>query len=739
MSMVQPRCSIIPRVFTKMVKRTPPDSAPDFDGFTPNFILEEVNTILSRSKALQDELVTSVSPSTASFAIVIRPMIDDANRAACRLQTLGNLLATTAADASLREASREAQRLILKGETERFLRRDIAALVAAAYAHSQTASADVSGADNTLDAQDLYLLAQMHGEYARSGAAIQDEAQQAWLQNALAELNELRLAAQKTLNDADDGIWFTRSELPGISEEALASLTLDKDDQGDSAKDRYWVPFRSKALVAIMRDAEDARTRRKYFLASERRFPDNVGRLQRIIVLRHEIAQVLGFANHAALKMAERMSQSVGEVKSLLEEIRQKIDTFSKADIEELLQLKRDDIGHRQNDPARTESSEDSSQLYAWDWAFYANKLKKENYSIDAKQIREYFEARHTLLQMLQIFQNLFGIEFEEAEISTWHQDCTAYTVWDSPREGGGFLGYLYIDIFGRSGKKQNAFHLVIRPGFTEADGTRHFPADALICSFPPPTQDRPSLLLLNQVRTMFHELGHAIHYLVSKTKYALPHPRDYVEIPSIMLEHWLYNPKVLVALGKKHSTSLKAIPAGGVSTESTTNTENETLPPDLIETIIRTENLHKAREMLILVQRGLYDLAIHTPSDLQAAKDLNTTQLWNQMRRDILGLGIWDDPDDPGLDHAGFGHIFRNYDAGFFAYALSKVYAADLYASEFAKNPMDPAVARRYRYTVLQPGSSQSPMKTLEEFLGRKPNTEAYFQTVFGGLKAQS
>lgn len=290
---------------SSQLRRTPPEPPPALEDITPASIIVETESILSSSAALLDRLAATLSPSAATFATLVRPLIDDANRASCRLDILGYLLARVSPDPAVREASRQAQTRIEAFEAAKLVRRDIASLVAAVF--------ERSGIDDSLDAQDRYLLARIHGEYVRSGASIRDDAQRARLQAARAEVNELLATVQKAFTEVNDGIWFSRSELDGVPDDWLATLKV-ADGEG-SSEEQLWVTFGDYHYLYVMRSASSEDTRRRLYVAKQRRFPENVTRLSKIVLLRDEIARLLGFENHAALKVEERMVQSVDDIK----------------------------------------------------------------------------------------------------------------------------------------------------------------------------------------------------------------------------------------------------------------------------------------------------------------------------------------------------------------------------------------------------------------------------------------
>jgi metallopeptidase MepB len=287
---------------------TLPEPPPTFSGITPASIAAETELIISNSIALRDHLVRTLTPSTATFINLILPLIDSTNLAARRLTILKSLLVAVSRDAEIRDASREAAKKASAAEAASLMRADIAELVAAVYSRQ--------GGDEDLDEQDRHLLSRMHGEYVRSGAGCADGTQRERLADAWRELNELRAAAQKTFIEGDDvdGVSFSRNELEGVSNDVLE--VMKRAEEGD-----FWVAFRKEEHVReVWRYASSEETRRRIYVAEERRFPENVARLEKIVVLRDEIAKFLGFENHASLKMEDKMARSVEEVRECLSE-----------------------------------------------------------------------------------------------------------------------------------------------------------------------------------------------------------------------------------------------------------------------------------------------------------------------------------------------------------------------------------------------------------------------------------
>ncbi|KAK0619552.1 peptidase M3A/M3B [Immersiella caudata] len=222
--------------------------------------------------------------------------------------------------------------------------------------------------------------------------------------------------------------------------------------------------------------------------------------------------------------------------------------------------------------------------------------------------------------------------------------------------------------------------------------------------------QPRPTLLRHNEMRTMFHGLGHCIHHLVAETKYDLRFSRDFVEIPSLLLEHWVWVwvPQVLKKLGRHYLDGTE-------------------ISDKMIDGLIKIKTLNDAHAMLAQVHLAMFDLAIHSPESHEAAKGMHLTRLWTKIKKDIVGLSLGDKADE-GHGQASFPHIFMAYDARYFAHPTSKIYASDIYSTFFAEDPMSPEAGRRYWWTALELGASIPEWDLLKAYMGRDLNGDAFY-----------
>lgn len=259
------------------------------------------------------------------------------------------------------------------------------------------------------------------------------------------------------------------------------------------------------------------------------------------------------------------------------------------------------------------------------------------------------------------------------------------------------------------------------------------------MCNFSKPTPKKPSLLKHDEVTTFFHELGHGIHDLVSRTRYSHFHGTsvagDFVEAPSQMLENWCWNPAQLRSLSYHYSHLSPEYEATWKESQDDPNTEKPEahLQDDLIGKLVATKHVNGALFNLRQLHFGIFDMTLHQGTSHSAVEDLNPTVAYNQLRREIVGE---DDPvafdnssDEWGHGQATFGHLMGGYDAGYYGYLYSLVYSSDMFFSAFEKNPMDESVGRRYRHTILERGGSLEEMDILKEFLGREPDTEAFYK----------
>ncbi len=706
--------------------RRPPQAPPLFT-HTPDTLKKDMQRMIDDDKALEDNIVSGVQPDKADFHRVLAPKAHLEDKLGLKDRILGFYQAVST-DSALRDASTEADKQWAEYAIESYMREDAFNLVDQVFKKQKD--------DQSLDTESRKYIEKTHKGYVNMGLGIPAGPQRDRFKEIKKRLSDLSIMFQKNLNEEKGGLWFTAEELDGVPEDVVDNLK--RGETGTEHEGKIWMTFKYPDLFPALRYCTNAETRQTLFVANENKCNQNTELFKESIVLRDEAARLLGYSNHAALRIEDKMMKSPKTVDEFLGDLRSKLTAGGKSDIEGLKKLKKAEAG-------------EAEHFFAWDTRFYNRLMLERDYQLDQQQIAEYFPLLHAVEGMLNIFEELFGLVFvriegeDRAAISetgrgqdiVWHDDVHLFAVWDDEGEGSEFVGYLYLDLHPREGKYGHAANFGIQPGFITKNGTRHYPATALVCNFSKPTPKKPSLLKHEEVVTLFHELGHGIHDLVAKTTYSRFHGtsvvRDFVEAPSQMLENWCWTPSQLKSLSRHYSYL-----SDDYSKSWQENAKNgksqppEQIPDELLDNLIRTKHVNDAMAELRQLHFGIYDMTVHEPASHKAIEDLDPTETFNRLRKEIalidgpeaLGEGYhW------GHGEATFGHLIGGYDAGYYGYLSSQVYSMDMYYSVFKKDPMNKKEGRRYRHMVLEKGGSQDEMKTLEDFLGRKPNPEAFYK----------
>lgn len=699
-----------------------PPQAPPLFTHTPADLEKVAERMMTRCKSLQDKIVASNTRDTATFDSVLLPMArdDDDMSLESHIITFYQAVST---DAALRDASTEVEKKLDDFGIEASMREDFFQLVDAVFQKQKD--------DTSLDGESRRLLEKDHKGYIRMGLGIPAGPQRDRFKDIKKRLSELSITFQKNLNEEAGGLWFTDAELEGVPEDVLANLK-----KGEGEHDgKLWLTFKYPDLFPTLKYCKNAETRRKLFIANENKCNQNVELFKEAILLRDEAARLLGYPNHATFRIEDKMAKTPKTVDDFLGDLRTRLAPGGEKEIAALKELKKADAG-------------EAKDYFLWDHRYYDTLMLEKDYQLDQNLISEYFPLQSSIEGMLNIFEELFGLVFVEVQgadrdaIATtskgddivWHPEVQLFSVWDDDGEGNGFVGYLYLDLFPRSGKYGHAANFNIQPGFISANGTRRYPATALVCNFSKPTPKKPSLLKHDEVVTLFHELGHGIHDLVSRTTYSRFHGtstvRDFVEAPSQMLENWCWTPSQIKSLSK-HWSYLSPEYAQAYKSLGKEQPA-EKMPENLINSIVSTRHVNDALFNLRQLHFGIFDMTVHEPQSHDAVQKLDVSETYNKLRKEISKI---DGPEALGQDYhwgngqATFGHLIGGYDAGYYGYLSSQVYSTDMFYTVFRKDPMNKAEGRRYRHTVLEKGGSQDEMKTLEQFLGRPPSTEAFYK----------
>lgn len=629
----------------------PPQAPPVFSA-SPDSIAADTKRLLAQSKKIQDHVVANVKPEAANFENVILPMARDDNEMALESHIIGFHQAVST-DSKLRDASTEAEKEIDDFSIDSSMREDVYKLVQA-----------VLDKKEKLDPESQRLLEKTHKIYVKMGLGIPAGEKRDRFKAIKKRLSELSITFSKNLNEEQGGLWFTEEQLNGLPKDLVQSLQKGEGENAGKVR----LTFKYPDLIPALKYVKDADVRRKILVENENKCNQNVPLFKEAIVLRDEAARLLGYPDHATLKVEDKMAKTPKTIDDFLGNLRERLTPGGREEIQKLKELKEKDVQER--------GIKSDGNYYIWDHRFYDTMMLEKDYSLDQELISQWFPLQTTIRGMLQIFEEIFGLVFvqidgeERDKISptgkgddiVWHEDVQLFSVWDDAGEGDGFVGYLYLDLHPRDGKYGHAANFNMQPGFIAANGTKRYPATALVCNFSKPTPKKPSLLKHDEVVTLFHELGHGIHDLVSRTTYSMFHGtntvRDFVEAPSQMLENWCWTASQLKSLSKHYSHLSEDYKAAWAETATEKTQPSESMPDFLINSIIRTRHVNDALFNLRQLHFGIFDMTVHEGKSHEQVEKIEASELYNKLRSEISLI--------PGPEALGEGYGWGNGQATF-------------------------------------------------------------------------
>lgn len=501
------------------------------------------------------------------------------------------------------------------------------------------------------------------------------------------EKAEYIIKFDKNIQEYKDPLAVTQEQLQGLGEDYIQKLS--KTDDG-----KYLVTLDYPDYVPFMQNADDEQARKELeFKFNRRGGQENVELLEKTLTLRREIARLLGYKNHAELRLEDRMAKNPKTVMAFLKDLQKKLKPLGKKEDKEMIAYKNSKTG------------KNSRTLYSWESGYWSNKFRKENLELDSEKIKEYFPSQVVIDGMLDLFGGVFGITFEPVDIPVWHPDVKAFKIKD--KASGELVAYFYMDLYPREGKYKHAACFGLVEGEEKQDGTYQIPFVAIVANLNKPSGDTPSLLKHGEVETLFHEFGHVLHNALTKAKYSAFSGTsvswDFVEAPSQMLERWAWDPQVLKKISKHYKTG-------------------EALPDDLIKRMIAAKNFGAGGMYLRQDFFAQYDMTLHT-----ADTTPDTTKLYFELTKKIRGLPLTKGT----IPQASFGHIMGGYDAGYYGYLWSEVIAEDFFG-EFKKNGIfNPETGLKFRREILEKGGTLDEEEMVENFLGRPADNKPFLKSI--------
>jgi len=543
---------------------------------------------------------------------------------------------------------------------------------------------------NLTTEQDI-LLTNSYKSFVRNGANL-NEHNKTELRKIDSELSKLKLTFGEHVlaeTNAFELHLTDKNDLKGLPENTIeaAQLTAKEKD-----KEGYIFTLEYPSYIPFMTYADNRTLRKKMAIAfGEKAFKNNENDNQKILLnilkLRNKRANLLGYKTHSHFVLEERMAENPKIVNDFLEDLLIKAKPAAEEEFKKLSDFaKRDGI----------------KKLQKWDSAYYSEKLKKELFDLEEEQLKPYFKLQNVIEGVFGVANKLYDLVFEEIyTVAKYHEDVKTFKVTDT---SGNYIAILYADFFPRKGKRDGAWMTSFKGQWIK-DGENSRPHISIVCNFTKPTKTKPSLLTFNEVTTLFHEFGHALHGMLANTNYpSLSGTNvywDFVELPSQLLENWCYEKEALNLFAKHFET-------------------NEPIPMELIDKIKKASNFLEGMQTLRQLSLGILDMNYHStdPLEIKNVKEFETlsfknTQLFPEIKENCMSTS--------------FSHIFQGgYSSGYYSYKWAEVLDADAFALFLENGIFDKATSQKFKDNVLSKGGTDNPMKLYVNFRGKKPNNTA-------------
>ena len=546
---------------------------------------------------------------------------------------------------------------------------------------------------DSLNNEQRMLLQNTYDGFIRSGANLTDEQKERFRQIS-AEMSVLTLNfSQNNLKETNAyELQLDESQLGGLPESTLEAYAQTAREKG---KEGHIVTLHAPSFVPFMKYSTERGLRQQLYMAYNTQcMKDNEHNneeiVKKLVNLRLERAQLLGFQTAADFVLTRRMAENSANVYRLLDQLLEAYTPTALREVEEVKALARETEG-------------EDFELMPWDWAFYSEKLKQKKFDLDEEALRPYFELNNVIQGVFGLATRLYGIAFaENKNVSTYHEDVKAYDVTD---QDGTFLAVLYADFHPRAGKRSGAWMTSYKEQWKDAQGNNSRPHISVVMNFTKPTADKPALLSFGEVNTFLHEFGHALHGILADTRYrSLSGTNvywDFVELPSQIMENFAIEKDFLNTFAKHYQTG-------------------ETIPEDLVQRIVDAANFNVAYACLRQLSFGYLDMAWYTRTT-PFEGDVRTYEKQAWAKTQVL----------PSVEETcmtvQFSHIMSGgYSAGYYSYKWAEVLDADAFALFQEKGIFNPEVANSFRTHVLSKGGTEHPMTLYKRFRGQEPGIGA-------------
>ncbi|KAF7515426.1 hypothetical protein G7054_g14579 [Neopestalotiopsis clavispora] len=707
-----------------MAERLPPQlpfKVPNRDDIFPMMdavIAEYDNTI--------DTIVRTNTIETATFETVMRPWLKTDNETQAPLCMIMNLQYCSPS-LETQDTVRDALKRYSEARAKWNRRDDYFRLLQAALEKEQD--------DPHLNQESRFVLEDQVREFKQCGYGILSQTGiEEYLEGRLEVVN-LCSEYKRNVAQESSGIWFDERELDGVPADELAKWKRDDSAQGQHKR---FVPFANGGAQTVLKYAHSPDVRRKMYIENDKKLLHNEPILLEIMRRRRTQANKLKLPNHAAYRAPGRAVRSAEWIERFLDDIKAQLIPIVQEEVGEMQAVRLDNRRRR-----GLLQDGDEKSFPAWEQSYYHTMMQKA-LQVDEVLISEYFPLDHAMPAMLQLFTAFLGLEFERLTDNrldaddTWHKDVSVFAVWDgghAENEEAEFIGYLYMDLLYREHKYRGNQNVNLECGYARPeDGSRKYPSTILSCALPTPAPGTCKLLKHREFATIFHELGHAIHDLLSRTEFVMFHgsnrlPVDAGEMPS----------KDVLAKLSCHYTALKP---GYLDQWRKDNPGRPdppaSIPAELVQALSRSRYLNEAQYYCHQLTVSMFDMKLHSMRTSDEAESLDLRKLWYGLREQLEAKSF-EDVREGGSDYTTFAHLVSGYDVGYYGYLVCEAFAQDIWHSQFAKDPWNRDTWNRYRREFLEYGGAHpDKLKMLEDFLGRKPNVGALIDSLVQGAPSK-
>jgi oligopeptidase A len=509
------------------------------------------------------------------------------------------------------------------------------------------------------------------------------------------ELSRLGAKFSENLLDATNAfsIFITKDQTAGIPEDVLEAAREAAQKDG---KEGWKFTLHAPSYLPVMQYADDRALREKMYQASATRASefgkpewDNAPLIARLVPLRREAAQLLGYRDFAEVSLVPKMAESSSQVLAFLDDLARRARPFAEKDVEELRTFARNDLGIQ--------------NLESWDVAYASEKLRAKRYAFSDQEVKQYFPEDVVVAGLFRVAQELYQVKFQPAAAPTWHPDVRFFEVRDL---SGALIGQFYMDLYARETKRGGAWmdDAITR---RRKRGQLQLPVAYLNCNFSRPLGTKPALFTHDEVLTLFHEFGHGLHHLLTQVEDLGVSgingvEWDAVELPSQFMENFCWEWDVLRGMTRHVDTG-------------------SPIPKTLFEKMLAAKNFQSGLAMLRQIEFAVFDMRLH--SDFDPASGRSALDLLEEVRSQVAVLR----PPVYNRFPNSFSHIFAGgYAAGYYSYKWAEVLSADAYSLFEEKGVLDPAAGARFRDEILAVGGSRPAAESFRAFRGREPNVEA-------------